>query len=148
MKGKYYEDLKVGNKFITVARTVTEADIVTFSGLSGDFNPIHTDEEFAKNTIHKGRITHGLLTLAIASGLIARLGIFTEATIGLLGIDNLGFTAPVKPGDTIHAEMEIVDKRETKKPDRGIIFRQITVKNQRDETVLTMISNIMLRKKT
>jgi acyl dehydratase len=76
MRGKYFEDFNVNDVIVTARRTVTEADVTTFAGISGDFNPLHTDEEFMKTTPFGGRIAHGLLSVAIGTGLINQMGIF------------------------------------------------------------------------
>ncbi len=83
-KGKTFNEFKVGDKFTTASRTITEADVVNFAGLSGDFNPLHTDEEFGKSTPFKGRVAHGMLSVAVATGLANQLGIFEGTTIALL----------------------------------------------------------------
>ena len=139
--GKYFDEFKIGEKFITPSRTVTEADIVNFAGISGDFNQVHTDEEFAKKLPFKGRIAHGLLTLAIASGLTSRL--IEGTAIAFLGQTNK-FLGAVKPGDTITCYVEIADKKEGKKPDRGIVFFKWIVKNQRQEPVMEAEFQLMM----
>lgn len=91
----YFEDYEIGSKFVTSARTVTETDIVNFAGLSGDWFPLHTDEEYARKTVFKGRVAHGMLTLSIASGLLVRSGlVFPESLIAFYGMDKVRFTAP------------------------------------------------------
>ena len=135
VNGMYFEDFELGQKFVTVARTITETDIVVHSGLSGDYNLVHTDEDFAKQAGFNGRIAHGHLTLAILLGLESRLHLY-ERAIAFLGIDKLRFTAPVYPGDTIRSEVEVIGKRETKKAERGIITIRSTCKNQKGEAVL------------
>ena len=99
-RGLYFEDFQVGDEFHSVSRTITESDVVNFAGLSGDFNQIHTDDEFAKTTIFKGRIAHGLLGLAVISGLAARLGFVEGTTIALRNIE-WKFKNPIRAGDTI-----------------------------------------------
>lgn len=147
MSGKYFEDVETGEKWSSPSRTVTEADITNFAGISGDFHPLHTDEEYAKKTVFKGRIAHGLLTLAIASGLKTRVEIFGETFMAFLGIEKLRFTAPVRIGDTIHVETEITDKRETSKEDRGVVTLKSVGKNQRGEQVYEEFVNIMIKRK-
>jgi len=147
--GKFFEDLKVGDRWITPARTVEAADIINFAGISADWNPLHTDEEYAKK-VFGGRIAHGLLVLAMASGLTARGGSLkdTEDTIlAFLGINNLRFLNPTKIGDTIHLEEEILDVRETKKTDRGIVTFKWIVKNQRGDVAMEGEASTMIRRK-
>lgn len=147
--GKFFEELQVGDRYTTPGRTVEAADIINFAGVSADWNPLHTNEEFAKK-VFGGRIAHGLLVLAIASGLSARRGSIanTEDTIiAFLGMNNLRFLSPTKIGDTIRLEEEILAKRETKKADRGIVIYKWVVKNQREEVAMEAEANMMVRRK-
>jgi len=144
--GRYFEEFQVGETFTTAARTVTEADVVLFAGLSGDFNPVHTDEVTMRNSPFGGRIAHGMLVASIATGLANRLGIFEGTTVALLEM-NLRWTAPVKPGDTVHAVLEVTDKRETRHPDRGIVTLQVRVCNQEDACVMESSWKVMLRRR-
>lgn len=143
---RYFEDFAVGERFASPARTVTEADIALFAGISGDFNPLHTDEEFAKETPYGRRIAHGLLVLAMVSGLNQRLGLFDGTTIAFLGL-TWNFRRPVFPGDTIRFEMEIAEKRETSHPDRGILVRAYRVLNQRGELCQEGTMTVMMRRR-
>ena len=147
MTGKYFEEFNIGDRDITASRTVTEADIVAFAGLSGDYNPLHTDEELMKNMPFGGRIAHGMLILSIATGLDFRLGLIEGTAIAFLGMNNVRFTNAVLPGDTIHVEEELIRKRETKDPTRGIITAKFTVKNQRDESVAEAEITLMVSRK-
>jgi acyl dehydratase len=135
MRGLYWEDWELGAEFESPARTVTEADIVQFAGLSGDYNPLHVNEEYCKTTIFGGRVAHGPLVYAIAAGLLFQLHLYDDTLIAFLGFEDLRFTKPVKPGDTIHARVKVLEKLETSKPDRGVMKRQLLVINQRGETV-------------
>jgi acyl dehydratase len=98
----YFEDFQVGQRFTTPARTVTEADIANFAGVSGDFNPIHTDAEFARSTPFGERIAHGLLVLSMLTGLRQRSGHFEGTIVAWLEIRNYRFLKPVFIGDTVH----------------------------------------------
>jgi acyl dehydratase len=133
--GLFYEDLEVGRVFPTPARTVTEADLVNFAGVSGDFNPIHTDEEYAKETPFGRRVAHGLLVLAMLTGLRLRTGVFEGTLITWLEIRRYRFLKPVFIGDTIRGETEIAEKRETSKPDRGVVVQRVRIYNQKGEPV-------------
>ena len=128
-RGLLYDQWEIGSTYETAARTVTEADIVSFAGLSGDFNPLHTDESYAKHTVHGGRIAHGALTFAITTGLVNQSGITDGVVVGFLGV-NVKWTAPVKAGDTIHVVATPKEKRLTKSGDRGIVVLTIEVYNQ------------------
>lgn len=145
--GLTYEEFEMGAIYDAQARTVTEADVVSFAGLSGDFNPIHTDAEAAQNGPFGERIAHGLLTVAMSSGMANMTGLMAGTTIALLE-QNIKYTGAVKFGDTVRLQMEVIDKRETSKPDRGIVKLAARVYNQRDEVVLDMIwTQLMLRQK-
>jgi len=133
-RGLFFEEFEPGMNLISRARTVTEADIVNFAGLSGDFNPLHTDEEFAKTTPHGSRIAHGMLSASIASGLAAQAGIFDGTVLALLGV-NTKFTGVVYPGDTLHLEMGLTGKKKTPEGNRGLIMVKTKMVNQRGETV-------------
>ena len=135
MRGMYWEEWEIGAEFESPARTVTEADIVQFAGLSGDYNPLHINEEYCKTTIFGGRIAHGPLVYAIAAGLLFQLHLYDDTLIAFLGFEDLRFTKPVKPGDTIHARVKVLEKTETSKADRGVMKRQLQVFNQRGEVV-------------
>lgn len=137
----YWEDIIVGDSRVSPARTITEADIVNFASLSGSWDPEHTDAQFAKDSPFGERIAHGLLTLAVAEGLKARIIWYNNdnlrgATfIAFLGLNNLRYLNPVKIGDTIRCEIEIAGKRETSNPQRGIATFVDRVKNQDDVVV-------------
>lgn len=135
IRGKTFDEFNVDEEFTTASRTITESDVVTFAGLSGDFNPIHMDKEFADNTPLKGRVAHGMLIESIATGLGNQLGIFEGTTIAVLSM-TINYKAPVKFGDTIHLQLKVLEKKETSKPDRGIVSFQTNVLNQRDEIVI------------
>ena len=128
---KYFEDFQVGEKVVTRARTITETDIVSFAALTGDWYPLHTDVEYAKKGPFGERIAHGLLVLSVANGL---LPLYDMAIIAFYGMDKVRFTAPTKIGDTIHVELEVVDKQD-KGELGGVVTLKESVKNQRGEPV-------------
>jgi acyl dehydratase len=146
-QGRYYEEFDVGEVFVTPARTITETDLVNFAGMSGDFNPIHTDHVYATDSPYGKPVVYGLLILSIVTGLTARLGVFDGTIIAMLGINDWTFKGPVFTGDTIHVRMTILDKRETSRADRGILVRGYEVLNQRDEVVQTGSMTLMIRRK-
>lgn len=148
MRGLYWEEWEVDAEFVSPARTVTEADIVAFAGLSGDYNPLHIDEEYCRNTVFGSRIAHGPLVYAIAAGLLFQLHLYDDTLIAFLGFDSLKFTKPVKPGDTIHARIKVLEKRETSRPERGVMKRQLQVLNQRGEVVQDGIQTFLLKRKS
>jgi 3-hydroxybutyryl-CoA dehydratase len=133
-KGLYFEDFAVGQRVVSQGRTITEADIVAFAGLTGDWNPLHTDAEHARGTLFGERIAHGLLILSVASGLASRLG-FMEGTVeAFLGLE-WKFRAPVKIGDTVHLEAQVAGVRAMPRLGGGIVTFDVKVINQRNETV-------------
>jgi acyl dehydratase len=131
---RYFEDFNVGDEWTTPRRTICEADVATFAGFSGDYNPIHTDEEYAKTTIFGGRILHGPAGFAIACGLEFRLGIKDGTAIAFLGM-TWDLKGPIRIGDTIHVYQHVTAKRETKKVDQGIVTFYVVLRNQRIETL-------------
>lgn len=145
----YLEDFKVGEKIVSAGRTITEADIVIFAGISGDWSELHTNAEYMKNSPFGQRIAHGMLTLSIASGLAMQMrGHKPIEVLAFLGMDNVRFTAPVFIGDTIRVESEVIEVRPSKsRPNAGILKFKNTVKNQREETVATWESALMVCRK-
>lgn len=132
-RGLYLDEFSVGQTWITPARTITEADIVMFAGLTGDYNPLHTDEEFARGTQFGGRIFHGPGVFSIAIGLESRLGLKDGTALAFLGM-NWNLTGPVRIGDTIRVAQTVAEiKPSRSKPDRGVVTFDVAVKNQHDE---------------
>jgi acyl dehydratase len=145
--GMWFDDAEVGMRSETPRRTVTEADLVNFSGLSGDYNALHTDAEAMRESQFGERIAHGALILSMVTGLRSRLGSFDGSIIAFAEIRRWRFKAPVLIGDTIHAVNEIVELRETSKPDRGIMVQQIDVLNQRGDVVQEGEMVLMLKRR-
>jgi len=131
---KWFDELEAGMQWESPRRTITEADVVMFSAITGDHNPVHTDEEFAKNTVFGGRILHGPAGFAIATGLESRLGIKEGTAVAFLGM-TWDMRGPIKIGDTIRVRERVESKRETKKPGVGIVNFYVAIVNQRDEVV-------------
>ena len=144
--GNYYEELDIGRRFETPRRTVIDADIGTFAGLTADFNPLHMDELFAAESDFKGRITHGPMIVGMAFGLASRAGLMDGTVLGLLDIA-WKFMQPVRPGDTISVVVTVVDKRLTKKPDRGVVTLQLDVLNQRGEVAQVGTAKVLVRRR-
>ena len=132
-RGRYFEEFEIGDEIETVARTITEADVVLFAGLSGDYNQLHTDAEFAKGTLFGERIAHGLLGLSIASGLVSRQG-FVEGTAEAFTALKWKFHAPIKIGDTVRVHARVRQKKEMPRLGGGFITLDVKLLNQRDET--------------
>ncbi len=132
--GLKFSEFNVGDSYVSQARTITESDVVTFAGLSGDYNPLHTDMEFGKTTPFGERIAHGMLVASIATGMANWTGVFKGTTIALLE-QVIRYKGAVKFGDTVHLELEVLEKKETSKPNRGIVTVGAHVKNQAGEIV-------------
>lgn len=135
-RGLYFEQFESGLRFVTAARTITEGDIVTFAGLSGDYNQIHTDAEFSKGTPFGQRVAHGLLVLSVASGLAMRSGILEGTVLAFREINNWKFSSPVFIGDTIRVELEVIETKALPRLGGGAVVIELAVKNQRNETTM------------
>ena len=143
----HFEDLIIGMEYTSAARTITEADIVSFAGLSGDFNPLHIDREFAAKTTHGERIAHGLLVLSIISGLSTRTALMiglADQMIGLLNLD-CRFKKATKIGDTIHAHLKIADLRRTSKGGTGVLTLNRQAINQKGDVVMESVWTLLVR---
>ncbi len=143
-RGLYFEQLTTAVQLESPARTVTEADVALFAGLSGDYNPLHTDAEFARQTMFGERIAHGLLVLGIASGLAARLGFLDGTALAFRAVD-WKFKKPVHFGDTLRVRVRVADKRELRGAGAGIVDFEVHVLNQRDEVVQQGVWTILVR---
>lgn len=144
----YFDELSEGEIFTTPGRTVTEADVGMFAGLTGDYNQIHTNAEAMKNSQFGERLVHGLLALSISHGLMFQLGILAGSAVAFVGIDDLVFLAPVKFNDTIHGKItvsKLVPSRS--KPDRGVASFAYELINQHDVVVQRCVKKIMMLKK-
>ncbi len=144
-RGLTFDEFEVGARYISQGRTVTEADVVAFAGLSGDFNPLHTNAEFGRQTPFGERIAHGMLIVAMATGMANWTGIFEGTTLALME-QVIRYKGAVKFGDTVHLELEVLDKRETSKPDRGVVRFAARVRNQRDEVVVDGEWTLLMRR--
>jgi acyl dehydratase len=146
-RGRYFEDFEVGDEIATPARTVTQTDIVNFACLSGDFNEIHTNFEYCKTTPFGEPIAHGPLIYAIMGGLQYASGINDGTLLALLQIDNWRMLNPVKHGDTIHMRSRVVEKKETSKPDRGVVTFQRQCIKQDGTVAQEMRASLMYRRR-
>jgi 3-hydroxybutyryl-CoA dehydratase len=135
-RGKYFEEFAAGQQFTSVGRTVTEGDVVTFAGLSGDYNQIHTDAEFSMTTNFGQRVAHGLLVLSIASGLVMRTGVLEGTVMAFREVNAWKFIKPVLLGDTVHVEAEITETKALPRVGGGLLIFALDVKNQHAETVM------------
>ena len=142
----YMEDYTVGEKMVSPSRTITEADIVNFAMITGDWHPIHINKEYAKTSVFGERIAHGMLTLTLGSALCMWMGPNTyspKSFIAFITMDGVKITVPTKIGDTLHWEGTVANL-EAKSKGRGIITYDCAIKNQRDETCLTYVHKMMV----
>lgn len=147
MAGLYFEEFFVGQKVTTVGRTVTEHDVMTFAGLSGDYNQIHTDAEFSKGTQIGQRIAHGILGVSIASGLAMRTVILEGTVIVFREITEWKFVKPVFINDTIHVELEVKETKALPRIGGGAVTIELEVKNQKDEVCHRGVWNVLVMSK-
>lgn len=144
-QGMFFEEFEVGQQITSPGRTITEADVVTFAGLSGDSNAIHTDAEFAKGTAFGQRVAHGLLCVSIVSGLAMRTGIMEGTVIAFREIKDWKFSLPVFIGDTIHVILDVKEKKAMPRLGGGSILLSLDVRNQDDQTVMRGIWTVLVR---
>lgn len=128
----YFDEIEVGDRSITPSRTITEADIVNFASLSGDWFPLHTDAEYSAGSMYGERVAHGMLVLSVVTGLIT---LKPGAVQAFHGIEGLRFRRPTRIGDTIHAETEVLELES--REGSGLVTSGLTVKNQLGESVTT-----------
>ena len=134
-KGLYFEEFQLGQAITSQGRTVTEADVVAFAALSGDWNPMHTDAEFAARHPFGQRVAHGLLGLAIASGLAVRLGFLEETVLAFRELGEWKFSLPVYIGDTIHVRATVIETKEMRRLGGGLVTLKVEILNQDDKVV-------------
>ncbi len=132
--GLYFEEFEAGDSIESAGRTITEADIVQFAMLSGDWNQIHTDAEYSKEQMTGERIAHGLLVLSVASGLAVRLGFMEETVISFMGLE-WEFRQAVKIGDTIRLRATVAEKNEMRRLGGGYVWFKMEILNQDDKRV-------------
>lgn len=144
-RGLLFEEFEDGGTFVSQARTITEADVVAFAGISGDFNPLHTDAIFAAGSPFGQRVAHGMLIAAMATGMANWTGVFEGTTLALME-QLIQYKGPVRFGDTIHLVLTVAEKRTTSKPDRGVVIFQSQVVNQDGQPVLDGRWTLMMRR--
>ncbi len=147
MRDKTWEDFEEGEKTLSIRLTVTEAHLVQWGHLTLDFYPLHMDETFAQKTEFGERIAHGPLIFSLGVGMITSTGFYGNSVMAWLGVENMRIPGPVFIGDTIHAEGTVLNKRETSKPDRGLITMAYEISNQHDETVMAYDLIFLVRRK-
>jgi acyl dehydratase len=132
--GLFFEDYEIGQKMITRGRTITEADIVAFAGLTGDYNPMHTDAEYAKKSLAGQRVAHGMLTLSYAVGQTYQLG-FLERTVLAFRSVEMKFSDMVLIGDTLRVEITVKEKKEAARLGGGMVTCEVRILNQHNKVV-------------
>ncbi|MGD2077900.1 MAG: MaoC/PaaZ C-terminal domain-containing protein [Chloroflexota bacterium] len=133
-RGLYFEEIELGKSLVTAGRTITEGDIVTFAGLSGDFNQLHVDAVYAAAGEFGQRVAHGLLVVSVATGLIVQTGMM-EGTVHAFRELEWKFSRPVFIGDTIHAQLTITEKKSLPRLGGGSATAKVAVYNQNDQVV-------------
>ena len=133
-RGKYFEEFEIGQKLITSSRTVTEADIVNFAGVTGDFNQIHIDAVYAAQDTFGQRIAHGLLIQSIAVGLVVQTGVIEGTTLAFREL-TAKMSLPIYIGETIHVVGEVVDTKALRRLGGGNVTIKYSVINNDGKTV-------------
>jgi 3-hydroxybutyryl-CoA dehydratase len=141
--GYYVEDIEIGKTLVTRGRTVTEADIVQFAALTGDYNPMHTNAEYMKTHPMGQRVAHGMLTLSYAVGQLYQLGFMERTVLAFRGLE-MKFSLPVFIGDTLHVHLTVTEKKEMKRLGGGIITAEVKILNQDEKTVQSGTMELLL----
>lgn len=144
MHSYYLEDFKIGQIFTSSGRTVTEADLTFFSMLSGDWNPIHSNAEFCKQTRFGQRLVHGVYGMAICTGMLHEFGIFNSSVVAMLGFKDWVFKAPIYVNDTLHLELEITEVFVDVERQRGRVGRALRLINQDQAIVQQGNSDVLV----
>ena len=143
-KGFYLEDYEIGREYTRQGRTITEADVVNFAGVSGDFNPLHTDEEFGKANQFGKRIAHGALGFIISNGLNNQMGIAEGTTIAFIEC-TVKYTAPLLIGDTVHIVVIPTEVIHSSKPGKGILKQLVKLVNQDERVIMESNQTLMVK---
>jgi len=133
--GLFFEEFEPGQTIVSPARTITEADVVSFAALSGDWNAIHTDAVYAAEHTFGQRVAHGLLIMSIASGLAMRLGFLEETALAFREIGDWKFSLPVYIGDTVHLRATVTETKAMARLGGGLVSLKVEVVNQDDKVV-------------
>lgn len=144
--GYYFEDIEIDKPLVTRGRTITESDIVQFAGLTGDYNPMHTNAEYMKTHPMGQRVAHGMLTLSYAVGQLYQLGFMERTVLAFRGLE-MKFSLPVVIGDTIHVRLTVKEKKEMKRLGGGNIIAEVKILNQDGKTVQSGTMELLLASK-
>lgn len=146
MPGLWFEEFEVGAEATTAARTLTARDVQDFAAVSGDRNPLHLDEAYAARGPFGRPVVHGLLGLAVASGLMEQSGFTAETLVAFLGLD-WSFRKPIFPGESVRVRMRVAQTRATREPTQGLIKLQLTLLNDADETTQEGSFTVLVRRR-
>jgi acyl dehydratase len=146
-RGRYFEEFTLGEHIVTASRTVTESDVLSFAGLTADYNPIHTDAVLAATTPFGQRVAHGALGLSLAIGLAARTGMMEGTVLAFREIEEWKFRLPVYFGDTIHADLTVDELKPLPKLGGGAVVIGADVKNQRGDSVMRGTWTVLFQSK-
>jgi len=144
-KGLYFEDYEIGQSITSQGRTVTEADVVAFAALSGDWNPMHTDAEFAAEHPFGQRVAHGLLVMSIATGLAVRLGFMEETVLAFRELGEWKFSLPVFFGDTVRVQATVTETKAMPRLGGGLVTLKVQILNQDDKVVQRGTWGVLVR---
>jgi 3-hydroxybutyryl-CoA dehydratase len=143
-RGMYFEEFQPGQRIVTAGRTITETDVVGFAGLSGDYNQIHVDADYSAQAPFGQRVAHGLLVIAVASGLAMQTGVMEGTVLAFREINEWKFIKPVFLGDTVHAVLEVKETKDLRRIGGGSVMIEIAVVNQKDETVMKGVWTVLI----
>jgi acyl dehydratase len=143
--GLYFEEFEAGQTATSVGRTVTEADVVAFAALSGDWNAMHTDAEYAAQHPFGQRVAHGLLCLSIASGLATRLGVLEGTALAFRELGSWKFSLPVYIGDTIRVRATVTETKAMRRLGGGLVTLKVEILNQEDRVVQRGTWGVLVR---
>lgn len=143
-RGMYFDEFQTGQKIITAGRTITEADIVSFAGLSGDYNQIHVDADYSAKAPFGQRVAHGLLVTAIGSGLAMQTGVMEGTVLAFREINEWKFIKPVFIGDTVHVVLEVKETKDLRRIGGGSVLIEVAVVNHKDEIVMKGLWTVLI----
>ncbi len=143
-RGMYFDEFQVGQRILTAGRTITEADIVSFAGLSGDYNQIHVDADYSAKAPFGQRVAHGLLVTSIASGLAMQTGVMEGTVLAFREINEWKFIKPVFIGDTVRTQLEVKETKDLRRIGGGSVTIEVSVINQREEIVMKGVWTVLI----
>lgn len=146
-RGLYLEEFQLEKMYESLSRTITEADVCNFAGVSGDFNPLHMDEEFGKANLFGKRVAHGALGFIVSTGLSNQMGIFEGTTIAFIEC-TVKYTAPLLIGDTVHVSIVPKETRHSAKPGKGILKQELKLVNQSGAVIMESFQTLMMKSRT